>query len=38
VIGVLLLDGAVTEAYLEGVADPVTAAKRAAVTLLRATP
>ncbi len=35
---VLLLDGAVTEAYLEGVADPVTAAKRAAVTLLRATP
>ncbi len=35
---VLLLDGAVTEAYLKGVADPVTAAKRAAVTLLRATP
>ena len=34
---VLLLDGAVTEAYLRGVADPVTAAKRATVTLLRAT-
>lgn len=33
---VLLLDGAVTEAYLGGVADPVTAAKRAAATLLRA--
>ena len=33
---VLLLDGAVTEAYLKGVADPVTAAKRAAATLLRA--
>lgn len=32
---VLLLDGAVTEAYLKGVADPVTAAKRAAATLLR---
>jgi AcrR family transcriptional regulator len=34
---VLLLDGAVTEAYLRGVADPVTAAKRAAATLLRST-
>lgn len=34
---VLLLDGAVTEAYLKGVADPVTAAKRAAATLLRST-
>jgi len=32
----LLLDGAVTEAYLKGVADPVNAAKRAAATLLRA--
>lgn len=32
---VLLLDGAVTEAYLGGVADPVTMAKRAAATLLR---
>ncbi len=35
---VLLLDGAVTEAYLKGVADPMPMAKRAAVTLLRATP
>ena len=35
---VLLLDGAATEAYLKGVADPVAAAKRAAATLLRATP
>jgi len=34
---VLLLDGAVTEAYLKGVADPVAAAKRAAATLLHAT-
>lgn len=34
---VLLLDGAVTEAYLKGVADPMTAAKRAAATLLRST-
>jgi AcrR family transcriptional regulator len=34
---VLLLDGAVTEAYLKGVADPVTTAKRAATTLLRST-
>ncbi len=34
---VLLLDGAVTEAYLKGVADPVTAAKRATATLLRST-
>ncbi len=34
---VLLLDGAVTEAYLKGVADPVAAAKRATVTLLRST-
>jgi len=33
---VLLLDGAVTEAYLKGVADPMTVAKRAATTLLRA--
>lgn len=32
---VLLLDGAVTEAYLNGVADPVTVAKRAATTLMR---
>ena len=34
---VLLLDGAATEAYLKGVADPVPAAKRAAATLLRTT-
>jgi len=34
---VLLLDGAVTEAYLKGVADPVTTAKCAATTLLRST-
>jgi len=34
---VLLLDGAVTEAYLKGVADPVAAAKRATATLLRST-
>ncbi len=33
----LLLDGAVTEAYLKGVADPTTAAKHAAATLLRST-
>lgn len=33
---VLLLDGAVTEAYLKGVAQPGSAARRAAVTLLRA--
>ncbi len=33
---VLLLDGAVTEAYLKGVADPVPTAKRAAATLLHA--
>ena len=33
---VLLLDGAVTEAYLRGVADPVAAAKRATATLLHA--
>jgi len=32
---VLLLDGAVTEAYLKGVADPVAAGKRAAATLMR---
>jgi AcrR family transcriptional regulator len=32
---VLLLDGAVTEVYLKGVADPVAAAKRAAATLMR---
>jgi len=32
---VLLLDGAVTEAYLKGVAHPMTSAKRATVTLLR---
>jgi AcrR family transcriptional regulator len=31
----LLLDGAVTEAYLKGVTDPAKAAKRAAATLLR---
>ncbi len=35
---VLLLDGAATEAYLKGVADPVAAAKRAVATLLRAAP
>lgn len=35
---VILLDGAVTEAYLKGVANPVTAAKHAAATLLRLTP
>lgn len=35
---VLLLDGAVTEAYLKGVADPVTVAKRATATLLRSPP
>ncbi len=35
---VILLDGAVTEAYLKGVADPVTAAKHAVATLLRSTP
>ena len=34
---VILLDGAVTEAHLRGVADPVAAAKRAAATLLRST-
>lgn len=34
---VLLLDGAVTEAYLKGVAEPVAAAKRAATILLRST-
>lgn len=33
---VLLLDGAVTEAYLKGVAHPGRSAKHAAVTLLRA--
>ena len=33
---VLLLDGAVTEAYLKGVAQPGSAAKHAATTLLRA--
>lgn len=32
----MLLDGAVTEAYLKGVADPAGSAKRAATTLLRA--
>ena len=32
---VILLDGAVTEAYLKGVAQPAEAAKRAAMTLLR---
>ena len=32
---VLLLDGAVTEAYLKGVTDPIAAAKHAASTLLR---
>lgn len=35
---VLLIDGAVTEAYLQGVADPIGAGKRAATTLLHATP
>ena len=33
----ILLDGAVTEAYLKGVAQPGSSAKRAAKTLLRAT-
>jgi AcrR family transcriptional regulator len=33
---VLLLDGAVTEAYIKGVADPVASAKRASAILLRA--
>lgn len=33
---VLLLDGAVTEAYIKGVADPMMAAKHAALTLLAA--
>lgn len=33
---VLLLDGAVTEAYLKGVARPGSSAKRAVATLLRA--
>lgn len=33
---VILLDGAVTEAYLKGVAHPMTVAKRAAAVLLRA--
>ena len=33
----LLLDGAVTEAHLKGVADPIGKAKRAATVLLRAT-
>lgn len=32
----LFLDGAVTEAYLRGVSTPFTAARRAAITLLRA--
>lgn len=32
----ILLDGAVTEAYLKGVAEPGSSAKRAAATLLRA--
>lgn len=32
---VLLLDGAATESYLRGVADPIGAGKRAAATLLR---
>lgn len=31
---VVLLDGAVTEAYIKGVADAMTAAKGAALTLL----
>lgn len=31
---VILLDGAVTEAYIKGVADPMMAAKHAALTLL----
>jgi AcrR family transcriptional regulator len=33
---VILLDGAVTEAYIKGVADPMMAAKDAALTLLAA--
>lgn len=33
---VLLLDGAVTEAYIKGVAEPVAVAKRAAAILLKA--
>ncbi|WP_119390583.1 TetR/AcrR family transcriptional regulator [Taklimakanibacter lacteus] len=32
----LLLDGAVTEAYIKGVDDPLAAAEKAAMTLLRA--
>lgn len=31
---VILLDGAVTEAYIRGVAEPMSAARRAAATLL----
>lgn len=34
----LLLDGGVTEAYLKGVTRPMTAARRAAIVLLRNTP
>lgn len=34
---VLLLDGAVTEAYIKGVADPMEAAKKAAMVLLAMT-
>lgn len=34
---VLLLDGAVTEAHIEGVDNPVASAKRAAAALLRST-
>ena len=33
---VILLDGAVTEGYLKGVAQPASSARRAATTLLRA--
>jgi len=32
----LLLDGAVTEAYIKGVDDPLTAGEKAAITLLKA--
>jgi hypothetical protein len=32
----ILLDGAVTEAYIKGVDDPLVAARQAALTLARA--
>lgn len=34
----LLMDGAVTEAYLQGVSDPISMAKRAATLLIRHSP